>query len=345
MRNRVRVVTTALATVALATGLLAGPVGPAAAAPSRPDRPGAPTQGCETDQNDDGGGTHVGVGCPGDDDTGDNGGPGDDGPGHDGGPGIDPAEACAGYPGWGDCETVVAMNGIHPDQMCGYVVAPDQSLLKYYQPDAPDGSVLLYFICPREGNYYTEDTQWAPAGAVVAPPTPAEVAETAWAAVQAELLRPTLDTWPPSNMSSVLNLPSFVSVSNWQGPVPRHACDVGVCVDLLATPSLTFEPGEPDAEGHHVTVACEPGGTTFDRYGDEPDDQAGGDACAHTFWQRTGVDGRPRRWPGVVSVTWNVHWEGGGDEGDFDPLVLSTALPRAVTEWVSVVTGVASGGR
>ena len=117
-------------------------------------------------------------------------------------------------------------------------------------------------------------------------------------------------------------------------------------VTLIATPDLTWDPG--DGTG---TVDCEPGGTTFDRYGDEPAEQAEGDACAHAFPRRTGIGSRPDAWAGEVSITWGVHWEedvagGGGEQGDFDPLVLATDLPRVVTELVSVVTRVApSGGR
>jgi hypothetical protein len=343
MRIRNRAITTALVALGLATGLVLGTTGPTAAAPARADdaqRVGRPAQEqCDPDQGGDDSGTHVGVGCDDPPPPTTPGGTG--GPGGHGGPGIDPAEACAGYPGWADCETVVAMNGIHPDQICGYVVAPDQSLLRYYHPDAPDGYVLLYNICPREGLYYSEDTQAAPGGGGPPPPTPEEVAEGIWAEVQAQLLDPALETWPPPNRSSVLHLPSFVAVTNWQGTQTRHGCDGGVCVDLTATPTLTFDPG--DGSG---AVTCAAGGTRFDPEGADPEVQARG-ACAHPYPRRTGVDGRPAAWPGVVSITWDVHWEedgGANESGDFDPVVLSTALPRVVTEWVSVVTDVAPRG-
>ena len=336
MNIRVRVITTLLAALVLAVGA----AGPAASAPARA---GTPTQECHPGQGGDNSGGHPEVGCgqPGDPD--DPGGPGN-GDGN-GGPGIDAAAECAAlYPGWADCVAVVNANGIHPDQICGYVVAPDQSLLHYYHPDAPDDYVLLYNICPRDGLFYSEDTQAAPGGGPPPPPDPADVAQGVWAEVQADLLQPALETWPPQNMSSVVRLPSFVAVANWQGTQNRHGCDGGVCVDLTATPALTFDPG--DGTG---AVACEPGGTMFDRYGADPKAQAEGDACAHPYPLRTGVDDRPDAWPGVVSITWDVEWQedgGAGERGVFDPLVLSTDLPRAVTEYVSVITRITpSGGR
>jgi len=346
--TRLRATTTLLAALALIAGL-AGPAAATPSAPARPDRPGAPAQpvDCEGDQS----GTHIGAECdrPGGTNPDDGDDPG--GPGGTGGGGIDAAAECAAlYPGWADCVAVVNANGMHPDDICGYVVAPDQSLLDYYHPDRPEGyDTLLYNICPREGLFYSEDTQAAQGGGPPPPPDPEDVAEDLWVAVQADLASPALETWPPQNMSSVLRLPSFVAVTNWPdgGVVEDDDCDGPTCVALQATPDLAYDPGDGTGE-----IACEPGGTTFDRYGAEPEDQAGGDACAHAFPRRTGVGSRPEAWPGVVSITWTAEWQevlpggGIGETGDFDPVVLSTELPRVVTEFLSFVTDVTpSGGR
>ena len=175
-----------------------------------------------------------------------------------------------------------------------------------------------------------------------------DVAAGVWAEVQAELTAPALETWPPQNMSSVLRLPSFVAVTNWPdgGAIERGpVCDNGTCVALQATPALSYDPG--DGTG---AIDCEPGGTIFDRHGADPEVQARGDACAHAFERRTGVGSRPDAWPGEVSITWTAAWQevldGGavGETGEFDPVVLSTDLPRVVTEYLSFVTEVTPSG-
>jgi hypothetical protein len=346
--HRLRAITPLLAALALVAALV-WPVAAAAAptAPAAPDRPAAPTQptDCEGDQS----GTIIEGTCEDPGGPGGPGGPGDnDGGDNDGGGGIDAAAVCGDlYPNWDDCVAVVNANGMHPGDICGYVVHPDQSQLNYYHPEAPAGYVLYYNICPREGLYYSEDTQANEGGGPPPPPDPEVVAEGVWVRVQAELPAPALQTWPPQNMSSVLRLPSFVAVTNWPatGVIEDSGCDNGTCVALEATPSLSYDPGDgSDA------IACEPGGTTFDRYGAEPEDQAAGEACAHAFTRRTGVRGRPEAWPGVVAITWNAEWwevlAGGGigETGDFDPVVLDAPLPRVVTELVSVITGVTPSG-
>jgi hypothetical protein len=355
--HRLRTTTILLAALALIASF-AGIAGPAAAAPSAPvapDRPGAPTQSCEGDQS----GTHVGAECEedGDDGDGDDDGGSNDG-GNDGG-GIDAAAECGDlYPAWDDCVAVVNANGRHPGDICGYVVHPDQSQLNYYHPEAPAGDVLYYNICPREGLFYSEDTQANPGGGPPPPPDPEVVAEGLWVRVQAELLRPELRTYPPQGTASFLNLPSFVAISNWPdgGRLERGpACDDGTCVALQATPSLTWDPGDGSA-----VIACEPGGTRFDPDGAaQPEELVGGDACAHVYTRRTADldddetedDPRPLAWPGVVSTTWNAEWQevlddgSTGETGSFDPVVLSTDLPRAVIEWGSVVIGYTPSGR
>lgn len=345
-----------IAGLALAA-VVAGVVATAAPLPL-PALPVAPAAAdhCSQHQGGDDSGTSIQVECPetGDNGTGDDGGNGNDRGNNSGGGGIDPAEACAGYPGWEDCETVVAINGIHPDSICGYVVAPDQSQLEYYHPDAPEGAVLYYNICPREGLYYSEDTQWQEGGPVVVPPSPEEVAEALLAQVRARLLEPELRTYPAADRPAVIGVPTFVEVTNWQGTIHEEGCDTGVCVELTAAPALTFDPGESGAE----VVTCEPGGTAFNPSGAEPDEQAAADgACTHAYRLRTlscplpgsttprPVPGRPERWPGEVNVTWTVTWEGAGEAGEFDPIVLSTGLPRAVTEMCTVVTDMGPGGR
>ena len=322
--------TAATALVALAPASLTAPAG---------------AQTCEGDSTTEGGGTTVGVDCEepgstsGGGDGSTSGGPGGSG---SGGGSLDAAALCAAhYPGWGDCVTVVNANGVDPRNICGYVVAPDQSMLHYYQPDAPDDAVLMYFVCPRDGTYYTEDTQWAPAGtgAVVIPPSPEEVAAGLWVGVQATLLEPALTTSPAIGDPAILHVPTFVQVDNWQGEIVEEGCDTGVCVTLTATPDLTFDPGDgADA------VECAPPGTLFDPGGAPAEQQASAPgACAHAYDRRTGVGNRPEAWEGSVSIAWTVAWTSDGDAGELEGVTLSTALARSVDEVTALVTDINGG--
>ena len=323
MKFRVLVIVTFVISMVVAAGL-APPPGPAAADPCTGST--GPTEG----------GTTVEVDCNGDGIP--DGPPGEGGPtggNPDGGPGVDAAAACAEEaPGWGDCVAVVRATGLRPNQICGYVPAPDQSLLTYYHPEAPPGSTLLYWVCPRDGTYYTENTQVGPPGAAAPPPTPAEVAADVWVRVKATLLDPQVVSSPPGGTPAFIYVPTFVAVANWQGVITEPGCQQGVCVTLTATPALTFQPREPDA----AAVACAGAGSVYDPALD-PDVQASQPgACAHTFTHRTRGDGAT--WGGVVSIAWDVTWvEPDGTPGVLgQPAVTLTAdLPRQVDEVHGVV--------
>lgn len=139
---------------------------------------------------------------------------------------------------------------------------------------------------------------------------------------------------PPLGTSAVITLPVFVQVTNWAGEIQEETCVLEVCVELTASPTLTFDPGEPGSS----PIECDPPGTRFDPNGPDPEVQASAPgACAHAYQARTGADGRPDEWPGVVSVTWDVSWSAADEEGTLDPQTLSTEVPRAVDEVQTVV--------
>lgn len=190
---------------------------------------------------------------------------------------------------------------------------------------------------PVLGPYLPE---WLSPGEVPAPPSPAEVAANLWLRVQTELDPPNPVTSPAEGQPSVLDLPTFVAVEPWQGVVTERACELGVCITITATPTLTFEPGEPGA----AAVTCAAGGTRFDPDGASPEEQASAPgACTHTYTQRTGVNGRPAAWPGQVTLTWAVGWVADtGESAVFDSPSSSADVPRVVEEVQSVVNG--SGG-
>jgi hypothetical protein len=160
--------------------------------------------------------------------------------------------------------------------------------------------------------------------------------------VEGMLRQPTVATDPPAGEPSLIDVPTFVEVTNWQGPITLGPeCVLGVCVEMDATPTLTFEPGEPGAEA----IECDPPGTRYDPDGAEPDEQAAVDgACAHTYTRRTGVAGRPARWPGEVTVTWEITWAGAGQTGEFDPIAMTADVPRTVREAPTVVVDTGNGG-
>lgn len=212
-------------------------------------------------------------------------------------------------------------------------------------PDRPGNvsaeAIMYWEICTNDlGNDYVGPggAQWFEPGGVPIP-SPQEVAATFRVEIASRLTKPTLVADPPEGTPSVMALPAFVAVSNWQGVQQAGGCDPTgtVCVDMTATPTLTFDPGEAGA----AVVTCADGGTRFDPNGPPPREQAQvPGACAHVFEQRTGSDGRPDAWPGVVMISWDVRWaqRGGGESGVFPVIELSTDLPREVDE-VQTVNG------
>jgi hypothetical protein len=171
--------------------------------------------------------------------------------------------------------------------------------------------------------------------AAPAPPAPEAVAADLYVEAQARMRAPEVVADPAVGTPSIITLPVFVQVTNW---VDRFTigpnCVQGVCVTLTAEPTLTFDPGEPASE----PIVCDPPGTRFDPNGPDPAVQAGAPgACAYAYQARTGADERPDAWPGQVTVTWDVSWTAGVASGEFDPQVLSTAVPREVDEVQTVV--------
>jgi hypothetical protein len=168
--------------------------------------------------------------------------------------------------------------------------------------------------------------------------SPERLAEDLWVEVQATMKAPTVSADPPVGTASIVTLPVFVEVTNWQPEQRRENCEGGVCVEIVATPTLLFYPGEPDAP----PIVCDAPGTRFDPAGAEPEVQAAAPgACAYVYSMRSAVDGRPEEWPAEVRVTWDVQWTsnvpGPEGSGSFDPMSLATAVPRRVNEVQTVV--------
>lgn len=189
------------------------------------------------------------------------------------------------------------------------------------------------YLCV-EGRNAGQRAAFAPETEPAVLPSAEEVASRVWLRVKARMTAPTVVADPPVGTGSVVTLPVFVEVTNWQGVQTDSGCEAGVCASITATPRLLLYPGEPEAE----PVVCDPPGTRFDPNGADPEVQAAAPgACAYVYTLRSGVEGRPEAWPAEVRVTWDVAWQGGGDSGEFDPMTLATAIPRQVSEVQTVV--------
>lgn len=167
-------------------------------------------------------------------------------------------------------------------------------------------------------------------------PTPAEIQQQLLLEIDSYLLQPIVATDPGLDQPSILNVPTFVAVTNWQGQEVDTQSLAGFWVTITATPTLTFHPGEPGAP----VVACEPGGTRFDPGGPSPRDQAARrGACAYAYERRTGVAGRPDEWPGQVAINWTLEWTANFPLPAGLPTseVLTAPVPRAVDEVPTVV--------
>lgn len=196
-------------------------------------------------------------------------------------------------------------------------------------------AVLLWEVC--DGVITGRLRWWTPG-------TPLPVRLTARAlglAVHARLAgtlpTPELTASPAAGVPALVGFPSFVTVDNWRDQVSDRACDPNFpdfCVAVVALPSLSWDSGEPGVDAE----VCEGPGVPFDPAGPEPEVQAEAPgACAHTYLTRTGVEGRPHRWEGVVTVVWTLTYTSPEGSGSLPSVTKSTALPRAVDEVQTVV--------
>lgn len=221
---------------------------------------------------------------------------------------------------------------------CEWYSYPDQDRWRALSPEAPEHAIFGEYHCYRDnrpllGPYVP---QWIVPGAEpVVSVSPERVARTLLARLQTTLFRPDPVTSPPEGDPAVVGIPVFFLVANWQGEQNLRECVGDVCVRLIAAPSLTLDPGAPDAD----TIDCEDRGTRYDPDGPPPDEQAAVDgACAHTYRERTGVARRPDHWDARLRVTWEVSWSGAGQSGSFAPITMvSPVVEMPVAEVSSVV--------
>lgn len=196
-------------------------------------------------------------------------------------------------------------------------------------------SVIWQGWCFREsstGGLYGGPFRWVDAGSVA---TPVAVAAGVYQQMQGRMPTPVVESNPARGVASIVGVPVFVSVGNWQPTFVVSNSLAGVLVTVRATPTLVLDSGEPGASSD----TCAGPGRLFDPHGGSLEAQAAlPGACTHTYRQRTGVDGRPDAWPSSVTVRWTITWSAAdGSGGTFPTVDRRVGLPRAVSEVQAVV--------
>lgn len=213
---------------------------------------------------------------------------------------------------------------------------PPMAVAGGFLPGAPPDTPLVWQerICSdgSQGNDPLANVRWAFAPTLA----PEDLAITARGRLSRLLAPPELETSPPTGTAAIIGVPTFVAVSNWDGPVDATECAAGLCVTVTAVPELVFTPGEPGS----AAVECADGGTRH-RPGADPEEEAAAPgACAHAYTRRTAAPGRPSDWPGSVALTWTIAWTAStGASGSLPSVTHTSPLPRAVEEVHAPVVG------
>lgn len=226
----------------------------------------------------------------------------------------------------------------HPTQptSCGWTTVSEAEARPFVQTPPPAGVAVTWQVwcigSANPGGSFGGPYRWVPG---VAAPTPAEIAAGLYEQIQGRMPEPVVVTNPPLGVASVVEVPVFVSVTNWQATISVTDSVTGIPVTVTATPKLLFDPGEPSS-GPKTCIGpgrpYEPGGGDLWAQAAQPE------ACTHVYLHRTGAEGRPGEWPGVVNVRWAITWAAGdGSGGSFPAVNRTTAVPRAVEEVQAVV--------
>ncbi|MGH9211741.1 MAG: hypothetical protein ACRD2C_13805 [Acidimicrobiales bacterium] len=176
--------------------------------------------------------------------------------------------------------------------------------------------------------------RWLPADGAD-PVTAADVAAAAYERLRGRLPEPVVVTSPPVGTEAIVDVPVFVTVTNWQGALVEQGPLLGDTVTVTATPEVVLSPAEP---GAGARVCAGPGNSYDPAAGDLWVQAAQPGACTHTYLRRTGVEGRPDQWPSTVTVRWSIRWSAtSGETGTFAVVNQVVSLPRAVGEVQAVL--------
>lgn len=162
------------------------------------------------------------------------------------------------------------------------------------------------------------------------PPNPAELAQQA--INQMTLLKPAIRMAPPPDSAgAVVGVPVWLWVERGEsttGPVTRSASAGGITV------TATAKVGRVEWNmGDGRTVTCTSPGTPYD----PSRAQQGSPDCGHVYQLRSlpARTGGAGKYTITATSVWQIHWEGGGQEGD-QTLSLSSNAALAVGELQSV---------
>lgn len=243
-------------------------------------------------------------------------------------------------------------DGSSDEPPCGWVtipasvVPPETSSRPYILTNGrpPEGlEVVWQGWCYRANGtspqFFRGPFRWYEAGAPAPGATLEDVAAAAYDRLRGRLPEPVVVTSPAAGVDAVVDVPVFISVTNWQAELVENGDLLGDPVTVTATPTLLLSSGEPGSP----PVTCEGPGRPYDpTFGDLWEQAAAPGACSFTYRQRTGAEGRPDAWPSVVTVQWSITWESGsGPSGSFPVVAQPVPLPRSVDEVRSMVV---SGG-
>lgn len=150
-------------------------------------------------------------------------------------------------------------------------------------------------------------------------PSPAELAQRA--RKQLRLPAPTIAANPVGEQ--LVNLPTWLWLSNGWAPTSATASVPGVSVTAVATPtSVSWSMGDGS------TVACAGSGTPF-RVGSDP--KAASPDCGYTY-RASSASQAGQAFPVSATVHWTVTWSGAGQGGAFPDMTTTSDAAFRVAE-------------
>lgn len=216
-----------------------------------------------------------------------------------------------------------------------------EDFLPVEQPPTPESRYWV-FLCPNHINGIQNEVNWEGGGwggvnqPPETPPTAQDVLPPLWDLVKARLENPAVALDPVAGGDSIINVPTFVEITNPQpsttytATATNSAGSVDVWIAVL--PTYALHPGEPEARA----IPCDEDGTAWDPGGAGPRAQAdAADGCVYTYTKRS-ADG----WPGDVTITWQVTWGSSeaGQNGNLDAAPNVGGFDRVVEEVQDVMT-------
>lgn len=173
---------------------------------------------------------------------------------------------------------------------------------------------------------------WRPAragGPVVAPPSPKVLARQA--VDRLDLSTPVIGANPSPQVQQLVSLPTWLWVqpASWQ-PQTATAAVPGVSVTATATPTtVTWTMGD------RSKVVCDGPGTPFPSGGDP---RAPSPDCGHTY-TKSSVGLPDSAFAVKATVSWEITWEGDGQQGDLPALQTESQTQFRVAESQALVSG------